>query len=132
MNPNQFVLAVICICLSLFSFAQNPDFKYVEVTVLKRVEAFSRYNYKSNMTNSLSEFKVSIKNNGNTPVVINLDEVFGVDRAGNTYSLRLTTLSKKKKTIKPKKSLKQTLLFEPTTRHKPIYLVIEGRQYSLY
>lgn len=137
MNLNKLYFLVICICSSLFSLAQNPDFEHVEFKVIKRVEAYAHYSHSNiapqRLRDTYSKFKVSIKNNGNVPIELNFNYIYGVDRNGKTYELKFPNpLASKIKTIKPKNSLKQTLFFEPTARHKPIYVVIEDRRYSLY
>lgn len=131
----SFLVVFLSIPFSVLS--QNPDFKNLKVIVLKRVEAYQNYSHSGiapqRLRDTYLQFKVKITNNGNIPLDLNFNYIYGVDKIGKTYPLKFPSfLASKIKTLKPKKSLKQTLFFEPAARHKPVALIIEGRQYPLY
>lgn len=129
--------SIICLSSIFYSFSQNPDFKHLDVKFLKIVQPYT--NYSSNVNrmprkkDGLTTLKLNLTNKGKTPIYLNLNNVYVIDRSNNTYPVSfLSPLASKKKTIKSYKSLKQTLSFELPHNHQPVKLLIEDWQFPLY
>ncbi|CAH8283266.1 hypothetical protein EV196_102228 [Mariniflexile fucanivorans] len=117
-------------------YGQNPDFKNLDVQILKVEDRYSIPQGSHAILSSRGSFKMIqlvIKNTGKPPINLNFKNVFALDKLGNRYPIYfLKPFPKKKKKLKGNRNLKKTLYFDFPHNHEPVMILIEDRKFQLY
>jgi len=136
---NKIYFVLICLISMSYSYSQNPDFKNLEVDFVKKVDAYSRGSLSNNNmfptgnTNPFTELKFKIRNIGKSIIILNLNNIFALDRFNNRYPIQLRNpLLKTKIKLKPNKTIKKTFKFDMHHSHEPVKLLIEDRVFQMY
>ncbi|WP_372752472.1 hypothetical protein [Mariniflexile sp.] len=130
------IISLLFLLNSSYCYCQNPDFKNLDVQVLKVVDRYSIPQGSKAIYPSLGSFKMIqliIKNTGKTPIDLNYENVFAVDHLNKRYPVYfLKPFSKKKKKVKGNSNLKKTFYFDFPQNREPVMLLIEDRKFQLY
>ncbi|MFI1773395.1 hypothetical protein [Thalassobellus citreus] len=136
---NRTYVVIICLFSMHYSFSQNPDFKNLEVVFVKKVDAYSKGVISNNSmlptgnTNPYTELKFKIRNTGKSTIILNLNEIYALDRFKNRYPIEFSTpLSKTKIKLKAFKTLKKTFKFDIPHNQEPVMLLVEDRIFQMY
>jgi len=136
---NRIYIVIICLFSTYYSFSQNPDFKNLEVDFVKKVAAYSKGNISNNNmfpngnTNPFTELKFKIRNMGKSTIILNLNNIYALDRFNNRYPVQLSKpFSKTKIKLKAFKTLKKTFKFDMQHNQEPVKLLIEDRVFQMY
>ncbi len=124
------------LCCSLYVVGQNLDLKYLEVEFLEHVEQKIRSydpNFPTSGDDEYTKLKFKFTNTGKNTLVIDLKDVFALDRINTYYRVRFPSpLTKKKIKLKPNKSISKILHFDMSYKHKPVKLQVEDKMYQIY
>ncbi|MDO7173326.1 hypothetical protein [Mariniflexile sp. AS56] len=129
------IIPILFLFTSSCCFGQNPDFKNLDIQVLKVVDRYAvqRSSTFRAVQGSIKMIQLVIKNTGKTPIYLNYENVYALDRLNNRYPVYFSKpFSEKKKKIKGNKNIKKTLYFDFPQNHEPVMILIEDRKFQLY